>query len=459
VRKTTPAILVSTVTTVVCLLMLSCLAYAAPPASTQKPASQVQAVPIGGASPFNRNAPPAGTITITSPASGVTWYTSGRYEIQWNCTGSCSLVDVTLWLGGVKTFVVGTGIGSGRTSYTVPTNAAAGSYELRVTSDYDTGVEAKQSLSIGLPSITITSPQNGNTFYPGDKVTIALTISGNPGSIYVGLYKGSYSRVMDIGTMSSLQQTLVWQIPDPPPDYGQFNIHVVGNNVTADSGLSISCRYSYCTNSSGKGVCSNLQTDSKNCGWCGHDCTTKLLNNGGAIVPCNQGKCGAPSCPQPNSTLCTLENYYYCANLGSDNKNCGACGKACPSAWQSCVNGTCACPQAQPDLCQDPNAFGGYRCTNMQQDVNNCGKCMNGCGYGFACIKGSCTCPSPNAVCGYDCVPIQSDTSNCGQCGHQCPSGWYCSQGACLQPPAQSQPDKSDQQPGEPKKGKEKGGR
>ena len=64
----------------VCLLMLTCMAYAAP-AATQKSTQQFQ--PAGGAaSILNPNAPPQGTITITTPQSGATWYTGMYYPIR-----------------------------------------------------------------------------------------------------------------------------------------------------------------------------------------------------------------------------------------------------------------------------------------------------------------------------------------------------------------------------------------
>jgi hypothetical protein len=60
------------------------------------------------------------------------------------------------------------------------------------------------------------------------------------------------------------------------------------------------------------------------------------------------GPCAPPPPPpvcQPPTTLCGN----VCANLNSDPRNCGGCGKAC-DAGQRCSAGTCGCP-AGTTLC------------------------------------------------------------------------------------------------------------
>src|SRR5262245_44992354 len=71
-----------------------------------------------------------------------------------------------------------------------------------------------------------------------------------------------------------------------------------------------------------KGKCVNLQSDSQNCGSCGHGCASGQVCCSGTCTP-----------------------------LGT-NANCAACGNACP-AGSSCVNGQCSgasgCPAGQTD--------------------------------------------------------------------------------------------------------------
>ena len=132
---------------VVCLLLLTCTAYAAP-AAAQKSTPQVQAAPSAASSLLNPNAPPKGTITISASSkanvNASTWYTGSDQYIQWTCNGTRSnLVDVTLWQYNSIAVVIGTAIATGQTAYTVPWGMPAGQYELRVTSEDDSRVEAK----------------------------------------------------------------------------------------------------------------------------------------------------------------------------------------------------------------------------------------------------------------------------------------------------------------------------
>ena len=80
--------------------------------------------------------------------------------------------------------------------------------------------------------------------------------------------------------------------------------------------------------------CANLQTENANCGECGHPCAA------GAV--CNNGHCDL-TCVT-DETLCGADadagTTPYCANLLTDNANCGCCGNACGPS-QACRDGRC----------------------------------------------------------------------------------------------------------------------
>jgi hypothetical protein len=116
-------------------------------------------------------------------------------------------------------------------------------------------------------------------------------------------------------------------------------------------------------------LCTDVQSDSHNCGRCWN--------------PCGFGE-----------TCCAG----FCVNTSTDSTNCGQCRTVCPSP-QICKQGTCQCPQ------------GG----NLNDD-NNCGTCGNACRNGQHCISGACQCSSG----------ILNDQSNCGKCGTICSSNQQC---------------------------------
>jgi len=144
-----------TISVLVCLFAISCTVYAAPPAP-QKGGSGTSTVSSSAGS----NTPAPASITITNPPGGgkvAIWRTGGSYEIQWRCNGTRSnLVDVSLWKDGKQYAVIAKGVAMGQTLYTVPPDTAVGGYELRVTSESDAGVEAKQPISIASPTPGVT---------------------------------------------------------------------------------------------------------------------------------------------------------------------------------------------------------------------------------------------------------------------------------------------------------------
>jgi hypothetical protein len=90
-------------------------------------------------------------------------------------------------------------------------------------------------------------------------------------------------------------------------------------------------------------VCADLQSDPKNCGKCGHQCA--------AGKACNNGLCDGECAPCAMGETCCMEDFgdagtaAMCANLFTDNNNCGKCGKKCPTVlgiMLPCILGICA---------------------------------------------------------------------------------------------------------------------
>ncbi len=77
------------------------------------------------------------------------------------------------------------------------------------------------------------------------------------------------------------------------------------------------------------GKCVNTNTDSKNCGKCGNQCSASLS--------CSKGQCKCAS----GYTLCSGK----CVNTSTDLSNCGRCGNECQGI-NKCTSGACIanCP-------------------------------------------------------------------------------------------------------------------
>jgi hypothetical protein len=76
-----------------------------------------------------------------------------------------------------------------------------------------------------------------------------------------------------------------------------------------------------------------------------------------------------------------------CVDLQTDSRNCGYCGTQCASG-EFCLNSQCmiACTSGQTS-CPDG-------CFNLQSDAKHCGSCLNACPRGLICYRGQCTAPA-----------------------------------------------------------------
>jgi hypothetical protein len=186
------------------------------------------------------------------------------------------------------------------------------------------------------------------------------------------------------------------------------------------------------------GICSDLQTDPKNCNGCGNACkTNEVCVKGVCQFDCIDGttKCGDR-----------------CFDLKGDSNNCGECGKKCAVGF--CAAGQCVtrCEQAGLATCGPPSAAdagtdaapadagdagdagsfvtpGG--CVDVRKDTSNCGACGVKCAANEACMTGVC-CRTDRTLCGGVCTDIYTSKDNCGACGTKCGNDAACVAGRCV---------------------------
>lgn len=205
-------------------------------------------------------------------------------------------------------------------------------------------------------------------------------------------------------------------LPDSGPDVvtDTPSVDVVDVQDVADTAETCPSPFVSCT-----GSCVNPSADSRNCGGCGRVCS---LSN--ATAGCTSGSCVVTLCAHDFGD-CDHNSSNGCEQpLGSDNLNCGACGRACPSGT-ACVGGACAgvCPVGQ--------TFCAGSCVELSTS-SNCGACGNVCGGGQVCLGGVCGCLPDQILCGGACVSPSTDNNNCGRCGVSCSGGGRtCVGGTC----------------------------
>ncbi len=197
------------------------------------------------------------------------------------------------------------------------------------------------------------------------------------------------------------------------------NAHQSGGTCTCNAG------YSQCGSGS-TATCLNLQTDTNNCGSCGHACPSGQVCSSGQCVgtECSAGQtntvsCGSGECANtlkqtcssgawtPPASTCTPLSPPTCSALGyncgqqSDTcggtLNCGAASANCTAAFGTCTaTGTKYCSNGQYGACQatDPRPA---NCAGKQCGDDGCGGSCGTCGAGQTCSGGQCvaSCANP----------------------------------------------------------------
>ena len=192
-------------------------------------------------------------VKLTSPGGGETLTAGSTQTILWNYTGNLgAYVKIELLKGGVVNRVIkflapkGTG-GNGSCNWTIPANQTPGTdYRIRVTSTTYGGCTytSDSDFTIATPTITVASPNSGETWSARSIQTIRWTYTGNPGSyVKIELLKGGFVN-RTIASFASKGSggngSYNWRIPANQASGTDYSIRVTStsNNSYSDTGES-----------------------------------------------------------------------------------------------------------------------------------------------------------------------------------------------------------------------------
>jgi len=188
------------------------------------------------------------TITVTSANGGETmqagWTGYMNPNIQWKYTGDPGPnVKIELLKGGVLNSVIvasvpiGSG-GKGSYYWNIPVSQAAGTdYRIRVTSTSNssyTDTSDGDFTIIAAPTITVTSPNGGESWQPASTYTITWTYGGSLfsppfNSIKIELLKGGVLNstiVSDVSVGSGGSGSYIWTIPGGQASGSDYRVRV-----------------------------------------------------------------------------------------------------------------------------------------------------------------------------------------------------------------------------------------
>jgi len=144
--------------------------------------------------------PAIADMSVISPNGAETWPAGSVQKIRWSYTVNLgSHVKVELLKGGVVNRTItsfapkGSG-GTGSRNWTIPANQTPGTdYRIRITSATNGAYTdtSDSDFTIAAPTITVVSPNDGETLTAGTTQTIRWIYTGNPGShVKIELLKG-----------------------------------------------------------------------------------------------------------------------------------------------------------------------------------------------------------------------------------------------------------------------------
>ena len=163
-----------------------------------------------------------GEIAVTSPNGGQTWCVGSSQTITWTSSGNSGQVDISLSTnsGGVWTLIYNNVTDDGSQSWTVP-NSPSTMCLIRVCdADGDPCDMSDAVFTIDacapVETITVTSPNGGESWCVGSSQTITWTSSNTSGLVDIELSTnsgGSWSLIFDNITDDGSEP---WTVPAPP---------------------------------------------------------------------------------------------------------------------------------------------------------------------------------------------------------------------------------------------------
>jgi len=184
------------------------------------------------------------TITVNSPNGGETVLRTAVVPITWSYTGNPGAnVKIQLYKGNIlnRTIALSTPLSAGSYAWKVSSLQSLGSdYKIKITSTTDSTISdaSNGTFTIAKPSVTVISPNGGESFTRGSTMPISWTSVGSPGSsVKILLYKGFFvSRTITTSTPLNAG-TYNWTIPSTQTLGSTYKIKIVSttNSLIADT--------------------------------------------------------------------------------------------------------------------------------------------------------------------------------------------------------------------------------
>jgi 5-hydroxyisourate hydrolase-like protein (transthyretin family) len=196
-------------------------------------------------------------ITVIAPNGGEHWQVGTAQTIQWSFTGNPGSLKIELLKGGIVHGTIATDVttgkdGKGQYAWSIPsTQATGGDYRIRVTSQLIDAVSDTSNYDFVLnpntkgPTISVTTPNGGESWQADTTHTIQWTYTGNPGStVKIDAYRITGTALAHFPIVGSTPVgsggtgSYSWKIPADQPAGSDYKIAVTSTTVSSCTDMS-----------------------------------------------------------------------------------------------------------------------------------------------------------------------------------------------------------------------------
>jgi hypothetical protein len=182
---------------------------------------------------------PAGsTLTVTAPNGGQSWVRSTVHTITWASSGSPGTnVKIELLKGGTLNTVISSSTANdGSYSWSIPSSQALGvDYRIRITSTSITSITdtSDSNFEIIAGTLTVTSPNGGQSWMPGTVHSITWASAGSPGGyVKIELLKGGILNAV-ISSSTANDGSYSWAIPSTQAAGTDYKIRITSTSIAS----------------------------------------------------------------------------------------------------------------------------------------------------------------------------------------------------------------------------------
>ena len=163
--------------------------------------------------------PISAQISLTSPVGGEVWQSGSSYNITWTCTGCGPTVDIELSTdGGLSWGPIQMGApNTGSYSWSIPTmfTGVSAACRVRVTSGMFVDI-SMQNFQISHPSMTVITPNGGETFIVDQNVTISVSSTNSFGGTlhYSTDFGNTWNFIVNLSSGFPGTVNYTWTVPN-----------------------------------------------------------------------------------------------------------------------------------------------------------------------------------------------------------------------------------------------------